>query len=59
MNLTDKINLEDGVGVDGGGDCPYKKFNEEGIEIPYPKQDVYIKQMPETTRTFPAQSREK
>ncbi|MCJ7693321.1 MAG: mechanosensitive ion channel family protein [Sedimentisphaerales bacterium] len=30
----------------------YKKFNEEGIEIPYPKQDVYIKQMPEMTRTF-------
>ena len=30
----------------------YKRFNEEGIEIPYPKQDVYIKQMPKTTRTF-------
>jgi MscS family membrane protein len=27
----------------------YKTFNEEGIEIPYPKQDVYIKQMPEIT----------
>ena len=25
----------------------YKTFNEAGIEIPYPKQDVYIKQMPE------------
>jgi len=36
----------------------YKRFNEEGIEIPYPKQDVYIKQMPKTTRTFPDQSRE-
>jgi len=31
----------------------YQKFNEEGIEIPYPKQDVYIKQTPKTTRTFP------
>jgi small-conductance mechanosensitive channel len=25
----------------------YKKFNEAGIEIPYSKQDVYIKEMPE------------
>ncbi len=33
----------------------YKKFNEEGVEIPYPKQDVYIKQMPKTTRKFPDQ----
>ena len=24
----------------------YKRFNEEGIEIPYSKQDVYIKEMP-------------
>ncbi len=24
----------------------YKRFNSEGIEIPYNKQDVYIKQMP-------------
>ena len=24
----------------------YKKFNEVGIEIPYAKQDVYIKEMP-------------
>ena len=33
----------------------YKTFNEAGIEIPYPKQDVYIKQMPEMTKTFPDQ----
>jgi len=25
----------------------YKRFNKEGIEIPYNKQDVYIKEMPE------------
>ena len=25
----------------------YKRFNAEGIEIPYSKQDVYIKEMPE------------
>jgi len=24
----------------------YKRFNEEGIEIPYSKQDVYIKELP-------------
>jgi small-conductance mechanosensitive channel len=24
----------------------YKRFNEDGIEIPYSKQDVYIKEMP-------------
>jgi len=24
----------------------YKRFNQEGIEIPYAKQDVYIKEMP-------------
>lgn len=24
----------------------YKRFNQEGIEIPYSKQDVYIKEMP-------------
>jgi small-conductance mechanosensitive channel len=27
----------------------YKRLNQEGIEIPYPKRDVYIKQMPDTT----------
>jgi small-conductance mechanosensitive channel len=26
----------------------YKGFRDEGIEIPYSKHDVYIKQMPET-----------
>jgi small-conductance mechanosensitive channel len=36
----------------------YKTFNEAGIEIPYLKHDVYIKQMPEITRTFPNQDRE-
>jgi small-conductance mechanosensitive channel len=25
----------------------YKQFNQEGIEIPYSKQDVYIKEMPD------------
>jgi len=25
----------------------YKQFNEHGIEIPYAKQDIYIKEMPE------------
>lgn len=25
----------------------YKRFNEEGIEIPYAKRDLYIKEMPE------------
>jgi small-conductance mechanosensitive channel len=25
----------------------YKRFNAEGIEIPYSKQDIYIKEMPE------------
>lgn len=25
----------------------YKRFNQEGIEIPYSKQDVYIKEMPD------------
>ena len=24
----------------------YKRFNEEGIEIPYSKHDLYIKEMP-------------
>ena len=24
----------------------YKRFQEEGIEIPYAKQDLYIKEMP-------------
>jgi small-conductance mechanosensitive channel len=27
----------------------YKRLNQEGIEIPYPKRDVYIKQMPNAT----------
>ena len=26
----------------------YKRLRKEGIEIPYPKRDVYIKQMPDT-----------
>lgn len=26
----------------------YKRFNEEGIEIPYSKHDVYIKEMPDS-----------
>lgn len=26
----------------------YKRFNQEGIEIPYSKQDIYIKEMPDT-----------
>ena len=25
----------------------YKRFNQEGIEIPYSKQDIYIKEMPD------------
>jgi small-conductance mechanosensitive channel len=25
----------------------YKAFNENGIEIPFPQQDVYIKEVPE------------
>ena len=25
----------------------YKRFQQEGIEIPYSKQDVYIKEMPD------------
>ena len=25
----------------------YKRFNEEGVEIPYSKQDLYIKQLPD------------
>ncbi len=28
----------------------YKRFNAEGIEIPYSKQDVYIKEMPQMQR---------
>ena len=24
----------------------YKRFMAEGIEIPYPKQDVYVREMP-------------
>jgi small-conductance mechanosensitive channel len=27
----------------------YKAFNQEGVEIPYAKQDVYIKEMPKST----------
>jgi small-conductance mechanosensitive channel len=27
----------------------YKRLAKEGIEIPYPKRDLYIKQMPGTT----------
>jgi small-conductance mechanosensitive channel len=27
----------------------YKAFNQEGIEIPYSKQDLYIKEMPESS----------
>jgi small-conductance mechanosensitive channel len=26
----------------------YKRLREEGIEIPYPKRDLYIRQMPES-----------
>jgi MscS family membrane protein len=26
----------------------YKQFQQEGIEIPYPKQDVYVRQLPAT-----------
>ena len=28
----------------------YKAFNREGIEIPYAKQDVYIKELPASMR---------
>ncbi len=31
----------------------YKTFNEAGIEIPYSKHDVYIKEMPKTTGKVP------
>jgi small-conductance mechanosensitive channel len=35
-----------GVCLDSLNTRIYKRFNEEGIEIPYSKHDVYIKQMP-------------
>ena len=30
----------------------YRRFNEENIEIPYMKQDVYVKEMPESRGTL-------
>jgi small-conductance mechanosensitive channel len=32
--------------LDGLNCRVYKAFNAAGIEIPYPKRDVYIKEMP-------------
>lgn len=37
----------------------YKAFNEAGIEIPYSKRDIYIRQVPEMTGTFPGRNRQK
>jgi len=31
----------------------YKRLAREGIEIPYPKRDVFIKQMPESSEPRP------
>jgi small-conductance mechanosensitive channel len=28
----------------------YKRFAQEGIEIPYPKQDVYVRHVPSSTQ---------
>ena len=37
-----------GRALDDINSAVYKRFQLEGIEIPYPKQDVYIKEMPGT-----------
>lgn len=37
-----------GMALDRLNTAVYKKFNEEQIEIPYSKQDIYIKGLPET-----------
>ncbi len=34
----------------------YKRFNQENIEIPYSKQDVYIKEMPKSNYTSESKS---
>ncbi len=34
--------------IDSLNESVYKAFIEKGIEIPYPKRDLYIKQMPES-----------
>jgi small-conductance mechanosensitive channel len=36
-----------GRALDNINSAVYKRFQQEGIEIPYSKQDVYIKEMPE------------
>ena len=36
----------------------YKAFNAAGIEIPYAKQDVYVKEMPNNSRGTPGVQRE-
>ena len=35
--------------LDKLNDAVYKQFNKNGIEIPYNKQDIYIKEMPNNT----------
>ena len=40
-----------GRAIDGLLEAIYNRFNDEGIEIPYSKQDLYIKELPERPPT--------
>ncbi len=42
-----------GRSMDSLNDAIYKQFNSAGIEIPYAKQDLYIKGLPETLLSTP------
>lgn len=47
-----------GRSLDALNEAVYKRFLEEGIEIPYNKQDIYIKDFPSYKRTSPVSSSE-
>ena len=36
-----------GRAIDSLNETVYRKFADAGIEIPFPKQDVYVRKMPE------------
>jgi len=48
-----------GRALDRLNDAIYKAFGENNIEIPYAKQDLYIKQLPEITTNHTIEAQEK